>query len=353
MAAALRLAAKGLGRVWPNPSVGCVLVKDGQIIGSGWTGDGGRPHAEKEALQMASGAVMGATAYVTLEPCAHEGETPSCARLLAEAGVERVIYAVEDPDPRTSGKGAENLKKAGVQVEERLMAKEASALNRGFYLSQTQNRPLVTMKVATSADGKIAAAEGVRTQITGPETQKFSHHLRAIHDAILVGIGTVLVDDPDLTCRIPGSEDASPVRIVLDTNLRIPLDSRLVNSAKEVPVWVVTEQQTIPPKLSEKGVEIISVKDIKDMKEVFEKIAQKGITRLLTEGGAGINESLLKSHLVDAVLWMKAPGVTLGQEGVSAVRGNYIKSTEDLTNFIKVSEKKLGQDVVEILERLD
>jgi len=353
MRQALRLAERGLGRVWPNPAVGCVLVKAGQIIGSGWTGDGGRPHAEFEALQMASGATLGATAYVTFEPCAHEGETPSCARLLAEAGIERVIYATPDPDPRTAGKGAEILKKAGVQVEFGVLEEEAKRLNKGFILTQTKGRPLVTMKLATSKDGKIAAGEGQQTRITGREAREFSHQLRATHDAILVGIGTVLADDPDLTCRLAGLQAASPVRIVLDTQLKIPLDSRLVRSAREVPVWVVSQRKELPPEMAQKGVVLVSVNDIKNIREVIENIAKKGITRLLVEGGGTINAAFLESSLVDELYWFTAPHMTIGPNGVPGFREMDIGRAGDVPGFEKTGEERLGQDLVEILRRLD
>ncbi|MCH8322933.1 MAG: bifunctional diaminohydroxyphosphoribosylaminopyrimidine deaminase/5-amino-6-(5-phosphoribosylamino)uracil reductase RibD, partial [Proteobacteria bacterium] len=320
MAAALRLAGGGLGRVWPNPAVGCLIIKDDKTVGRGWTQPGGRPHAEFEALQMAGAKAKGATAYVTLEPCAHQGETPSCARLLAGAGVKRVVYSVSDPDPRTAGKGAEILKKAGVQVDYGLLEEEAKALNKGYFLKQTEGRPLVTMKLATSRDGKIAKAEGVETRITGRQAREYSHRLRASHDAILVGIGTVLADDPDLTCRLPGRDVTSPVRIVLDTKLRIPVTSRLVQSANKVPVWVVTEETEIPPELAGKGVEIVSLGNIKNIKQVLELIAQKGITRLLVEGGSGVNASFLKSGLVDDIYWFTAPHLTIGAGGVPAFR---------------------------------
>ncbi|MCH7807175.1 MAG: bifunctional diaminohydroxyphosphoribosylaminopyrimidine deaminase/5-amino-6-(5-phosphoribosylamino)uracil reductase RibD [Proteobacteria bacterium] len=353
MAAALRLAGDGLGRVWPNPAVGCLIIKDDKTVGRGWTQPGGRPHAEFEALQMAGAKAKGATAYVTLEPCAHQGETRSCARLLARAEVKRVIYSVSDPDPRTAGKGAEIMKKAGVQVDYGLLEEEAKALNKGYFLKQTEGRPLVAMKLATSKDGKIAKAEGVETCITGRQAREYSHRLRASHDAILVGIGTVLADDPDLTCRLPDKDVTSPVRIVLDTKLKIPLDSRLVQSAHEVPVWVVTEQTEIPPELIEKGVEIVSVNNIKNIKQVLELIAQKGITRLLVEGGSGVNASFLKSGLVDDVYWFTAPYLTIGHGGVPAIRGSDIKTPDDLTGFKKNREDKLGKDIVEILKRLD
>lgn len=353
MNAALELARRGLGRVWPNPAVGCVLAKSGQIIGSGWTGNGGRPHAEFEALKMASGAALGATAYVTLEPCAHEGETPSCARLLAEAGVRKVIIALPDPDPRTSGRGIRMLENAGVPVTQGLFEEEARTLNRGFFLKTEAGRPFVAMKVAASADGKIAAEENVETLITGEEAHTFSHQLRASFDAILVGIGTVLADDPDLTCRLPGLEDASPVRIVLDTDLRIPEDSRLVTSAREVPLWVITQGHGFPLKFSRKGVKILPVSDIRNIKEVIELFAKKGITRLLVEGGAAVNTSFYESGLVDQVNWIQAPHMNIGASGVPAFRGLDIQSASDLEGFRMTERHDLGHDIVEILDKLD
>jgi len=353
MNAALGLARRGLGRVWPNPAVGCVLVKDGHIIGSGWTGQGGRPHAEIEALKMAANAALGATAYVTLEPCAHEGETPSCARILAEAGVARVIYATPDPDPRTNGKGAKMLAAAGVLAGAGLCEAEARTLNRGFFLKTEAGRPLVALKLAASADGKIAAEENVETYITGTEARAYSHQLRATFDAILVGIGTVLADDPDLTCRLPGLEDASPVRIVMDSTLRIPEKCRLVQSANEVPLWVVTENNKTPAYLNRNGVKTLPVNNIRNIKEAIETIAKNGITRLLVEGGAAINTSFLESGLIDQIYWFEAPKLKIGASGVPAFRGLEISSSADLSGFRVTGRHQLGQDIVEILEKLD
>ncbi len=216
MRAALALARRGLGRVWPNPAVGCVLVRDDHVIGRGWTRAGGRPHAEAEALMRAGEAASGATAYITLEPCAHTGKTPPCAEALIGAGVKRAVIAVEDPDPRVSGKGIEMLKEAGMEVAIGIGEKEAKRLNAGFFSRITRGRPLITLKTATTLDGRIATGTGDSRWITGPGARRRGHMMRAMNDAVLTGIGTVLADDPSLTCRLPGLEDRSPVRIVVD-----------------------------------------------------------------------------------------------------------------------------------------
>lgn len=353
MTNALAISVRELGNVWPNPSVGCVLAKDGEIIGLGWTQAGGRPHAEAEALQMAGEKAKGSTAYVTLEPCAHEGETPSCARLLAEAGVKRVVYAVSDPDPRTSGKGAEFLEKQGVAVETGLGEREAFRINQGFFTRIKENRPMVTLKMATSNDGMIAEGEGLRTAITGEQTNLFTHKLRAKYDAILVGIGTVLADDPSLTCRISGMEHQSPVRIVLDRTLKIPPKSALIKGAKKVPLWIVSEKTDLPRNLAKRGVELCTVKDIRDIKEVIENIVKKGITRLLVEGGATINTSFHQSGLVDYIYVLQNPALELGPDGVPAFRDSNILRGGKLQGFKSYKRDQIDEDVIDFYERTD
>ncbi len=224
---ALTLSERALGSVSPNPAVGCVIVRDGIVVGRGWTQRGGRPHAEVVALRQAGHAAKGATAYVTLEPCAHIGQTPPCANALIEAGVARVVATVEDPDPRVSGRGFAMLRAAEIAVETDVLRDEAAALNAGFFLRITKKRPLVSLKLAVSADGKIARAPGGDQWITGEEARAFGHLMRARNDAILAGIETVLADDPELTCRVPGLEDRSPLRVVLDSKLRLPMASKL------------------------------------------------------------------------------------------------------------------------------
>src|SRR6266853_3702784 len=261
MRAALGLARRGLGRVWPNPAVGCVIVKDGRAVGRGWTQPGGRPHAETEALARAAAAAHGATAYVTLEPCCHWGRTPPCADALIAAGLGRVVVALEDPDPRVAGGGVARLRAAGIAVEAGLGAAEAAEINAGFFQRVRLGRPLVTLKLATSLDGRIATASGESRWITGAPARERAHLLRATHDAILVGTDTVLTDDPQLTCRLPGLASRSPVRIVLDRQLRIPPTARIIAEARQVPTWLMTLSSANPGRqksLRAAGVEVIA-----------------------------------------------------------------------------------------------
>src|SRR6266446_3099076 len=240
MRAAIALARRGLGDVWPNPAVGCVIVRKGRVVGRGWTQPGGRPHGETVALARAGVAATGATAYVTLEPCCHWGKTPPCADALIAAGLRRVVVALEDPDPRVAGAGIERLRAAGIEVEVGLCAAEAAEINAGFLQRVRLGRPLVTLKLATSLDGRIATAGGESRWITGPLARERAHLLRATHDAILVGTDTVLADDPRLTCRVPGLSRRSPVRVVIDRHLRISPGARLIAEARQVPTSVVT-----------------------------------------------------------------------------------------------------------------
>lgn len=353
MKTALELAARGLGRVWPNPAVGCVLVNANHVAGRGWTQPGGQPHAEVEALRRAGDAAKGATAYVTLEPCFHEGQTPACARLLYEAGVERVVFSVKDPDPRTNGKSAKMLKKMGIQVESGLLAAKARALNEGFFKVIQTGRPMVTLKLAASLDGKIAAEPGKQTWLTGMEAQKYSHLLRATHDAILVGIGTVIADDPQLTCRIEGLSEFSPIRIVLDTNLRIPAKCRLLQREDETPVWIITEEEKIPDRLKRLNFETKEVLNINNLKRILEVIAGRGITRLLIEGGSRINAAFLESGLVDHILWFQTYDKVLGPDGVPAFNDHQASFYEGVTGFYHTRSRRAGEDSLEFLERLD
>src|SRR5262249_44281789 len=239
MALALSLGRRGLGRTWPNPAVGAVIVKDGQIVGRGWTQVGGRPHAEVEALRRAGVAARGATLYVTLEPCSHHGKSPPCADAVIAAGIARVVSALEDPNPEVAGAGHARLRAAGIAVDVGLGAEAARRDHAGHIRRMRDGRPHIVLKLAVSADGKLGTAGRKPVAITGAQARDRVHLLRAQSEAIMTGIGTALADDPILTCRLPGMANRSPVRIVLDGMLRLPARARLVASAREVPLWIV------------------------------------------------------------------------------------------------------------------
>src|SRR5437868_4280336 len=287
MALALGLGRRGQGRSWPNPAVGAVIVRDSVIVGRGWTQPGGRPHAEVEALRRGGDAARGATLYVTLEPCSHHGKSPPCADAVIAAGIARVVSAIEDPNPEVAGQGHARLRGAGIAVDVGLLAQDAARDHAGHFRRIRDRRPHVILKLAVSSDDRIAAAGYRPVAITGDATRARVHLLRAQCDAILVGIGTVLSDDPLLTCRLPGMEARSPVRVVLDRNLRIPGTSRLVQSARETPLWIVASSTAEAPaamKLGAAGAQVIRVAtagtaDL-DLHAVLRTLAERGITRL-------------------------------------------------------------------------
>lgn len=357
MRGALALAARGLGDVWPNPAVGCILIQDGRVVGRGWTQPGGRPHAETEALRRAGAAARGATAYVTLEPCAHYGKTPPCAAALIEAGVARVVSACEDPDGRVAGRGHAMLRAAGLDVQVGLLAEEAYRVNLGFFLSRLHDRPMTTLKAATSLDGRIAAHTGHSKWITGADARAAGHKLRAEHDAIMVGVGTALADDPDLTCRLPGLADKSPVRVVVDSRLRLPLTARLVTTARQVPTWVVAasggHDRARADLLRGAGVDVLEVHadaaGMPDVAETLKALAGRGITRVLAEGGAHLAASLLRADVVDRLEWFRAAGI-IGGDGVPALVGFGLDNVGDMPRFDRRAILRLGDDVWERYE---
>lgn len=355
MSHALRLARRGLGTVAPNPAVGCVIVsQDGRVVGRGHTQNGGRPHAEAVALAQAGALARGATAYVTLEPCAHHGKTPPCAEALIAAGVSRVVCALEDPDPRVKGRGFGLLRDAGVYIITGVMEKEAALLNRGFFLKVEEGRPLVTLKVAQSADGRTAVAPGENKWITGEASRRFAHLLRAQHDAILVGIDTVLDDDPELTCRIDGLEARSPLRVVLDSTLRMPVTAKLALTAKTIPTLVFTTAAEGGDVHKDAGVDIVRV--VPDAQgrpaiaAVLRELALRGVTRLLVEGGAKVHAAFLSHGTADRLEIFRAP-VALGSKGHGVVDAlpSAVESPDagKAPNFVHLCSRKLGVDVLE------
>lgn len=352
MRAALALAKRGLGRVWPNPAVGCVLVRDGCVVGRGWTQPGGRPHAETEALKRAGERARGAIAYVTLEPCDHVGVTGPCSNALLEAGIRRVVVGMEDPDPRVSGRGIARLREAGIDVAIAVCRDEAAEINLGFFLRITQQRPMITLKLATSLDGRIATASGDSKWITGEQARAEAHCLRASHDAVLVGSGTALADDPALTCRLPGMEARSPVRVIADSRLRLPLSAEVVRTADKVPTWLVTGPEGDAVRrqdLLAAGVQVIEVSSDPggrpDTRAMAAALAERGLTRVLLEGGGELATAFLRAGLIDRVAWFHAPRV-VGAEGIPAVGGLRISAIADAPAFLFSKVSAAGGDVL-------
>jgi diaminohydroxyphosphoribosylaminopyrimidine deaminase/5-amino-6-(5-phosphoribosylamino)uracil reductase len=347
---ALAMGRRGLGRTAPNPSVGCVIVKHGRILGRGTTAPGGRPHAEVIALETAGKAAKGATAYVSLEPCAHYGKTPPCTDALKAAGITRVVMATEDNYTLVSGRGREALKKAKIEVTQGVLEKEAQAINSGFISVTQRQRPMVTLKLAVTLDGKIATAKGESRWITGELARAYGHWLRASHDAVLVGSNTAIKDDPILTCRLPGLLDRTPLRIVADTHLDISEHSQLVASAQEVPLWVLTASAP-SPKLRKKGVEMTQVVQGKDgrldLHAMLREIADRGITRLLVEGGAAMAASLLKAEMIDRLVVVSAPKA-VGGDGLPAIAALGISTLSSAARFRLESIRKLGPDLAQV-----
>jgi diaminohydroxyphosphoribosylaminopyrimidine deaminase/5-amino-6-(5-phosphoribosylamino)uracil reductase len=358
MALALTLGRRGQGRTWPNPAVGAVVVKDGVIVGRGWTQPGGRPHAEPEALNRAGEAARGATLYVTLEPCSHVGKSPPCADAIIAAGITRVVSAIEDPNPEVAGQGHAKLRAAGITVDTGLGAAEAAHDHAGHFRRIRDKRPHVILKLAVSSDDKIGAAGRKPVAITGEAAKARVHLLRAQCDAILVGIGTVLADDPLLTCRLPGMEALSPVRVVLDRALRIPGTSRLVQSARETPLWVMTSNLSEAPaamKLGAAGAQVIRVAATStppglDLSAVLHALAGKGITRLLVEGGARVASSFVAAGLVDEVWLLHAPD-PVGADGVPALEALPLTTITQSPAFKLRASETLQRDTLTIYER--
>ena len=359
MAGALALARRGLGQTWPNPAVGAVVVRDGSVVGRGWTQPGGRPHAETEALARAGALARGATLYVTLEPCAHHGKTPPCAEAVVAAGIARVVAAIEDPFPEVNGRGLAVLRQAGIQVETGLGADEARAINQGFLTRVAERRPMVTLKLATSLDGRIATRTGESRWITGEAARRQAHLLRATHDAVMVGIGTALADDPQLTCRLPGLEARRGVRVAMDSDARLPLDGKLVRSARKTPLWVVVRQGADDDRvaaLQAAGAEVLRVlagpDNRPDPAASLEALGRQGLTRVLVEGGGVLAAALLRAGLVDRLVWFRAP-LIIGGDGIPAIAGIDAATLAETRKLRLLSAVAAGGDIVETYRRAE
>ncbi len=347
---AISMARRVWGQTSPNPAVGCVLVKEGRVIAAGHTAAGGRPHAETQALALAGEHAKDCTAYVTLEPCAHHGHTPPCAEALVMAGVRRVVMACRDEDVRVCGMGVRLLQAAGVEVVQAVAEAEALPLYSGFFSRIHHGLPEINLKIATSLDGKICFANGASQWITGETARAYGHLLRAEHEAIITGIGTVLADNPFLTCRLPGMEDWSPLRVVMDSRLRTPLTSALVESAREVPLLIYTleawEEKHIPYRQA--GAEIVVLPDM-TLEYAARDLAARGVSRALVEAGQGLASHTLLSGLVASVYWFRAP-VVIGESGFAAFTGDALEALNKGKKLCLRQKQALGNDVMDIYD---
>lgn len=359
MDAALALGRRGLGQTWPNPAVGALVVRetiDGPVIlGRGWTQPGGRPHAETEALRRAGAAARGATLYVTLEPCSHQGRTPPCVDAIVAAGIARVVSPLEDPNPLVAGQGHARLRAAGIRVDVGPGADEARRDHAGHIRRIRDGRPHLLLKLAVSSDGKAGFAGRKPAPITGEDARRQVHLLRATHDAVLAGIGTVLADDPLLTCRLPGMEPRSPVRVVLDTTLRLPLASKLVATARQAPLWVITGPDAGGDKereLRERGAVVLRVAAASgglDLHAALGALAERGITRVMAEAGPILAAALLRADLVDAAALFRS-SMTIGVDGIDAIEGAPLTALTASSRLASRGVEPVEGDTVERFE---
>jgi diaminohydroxyphosphoribosylaminopyrimidine deaminase/5-amino-6-(5-phosphoribosylamino)uracil reductase len=359
MQAALALARRGLGETAPNPSVGCVIVKDGHVLGRGRTGTGGRPHAEVDALAMAGAAARGATAYVTLEPCNHTGKTPPCTEALVQAGIARVVIGALDPNPKVNGAGIARLRAAGIAVSTGVLEEQARSVISGFAMVMVQGRPLFRLKLASTLDGKIATATGASQWLTGESARRAAHAMRGRHDAVMVGVGTVLADDPELTCRIAGFRAAPLVRLVVDSHLRTPLMSKLLRGiGPAAPVWFLHRDGADPVRkraLEGAGARLFELPASSagvDLAAAARALAQAGLTRVLAEGGGTLAAGLLRAGLVDRLAWFHAPGV-IGGDGWPAAAGFGVTTLASMPKFEPRSHERWGDDSLSTFRRIE
>jgi diaminohydroxyphosphoribosylaminopyrimidine deaminase/5-amino-6-(5-phosphoribosylamino)uracil reductase len=356
MALALALGARGQGSCWPNPAVGCVIVRDGRIVGRGWTQPGGRPHAETEALRQAGAAAEGATAYVSLEPCAHHGKTPPCCDALVAARVGRVVIALRDPDPRVNGNGVARIRAAGIPVTEGLLAERAEAVHAGFLKRQRTGRPALTLKLAASFDGRIATASGESRWITGVAARRHVHLMRARHDAVFVGGGTARADDPMLTVRDMGVA-RQPVRVVASRRLDLPESGRLAGSAADAPLWLLHGADAPADRIArwqDRGARCMVVAAGADRQldpqAALHALGSAGINTVFCEGGGALAASFLGAGLVDTLIGYSA-GVVLGAEGWPAFGAMGLSALAQAPRFALVETRALGGDVLHRWQR--
>ncbi|WP_428648279.1 bifunctional diaminohydroxyphosphoribosylaminopyrimidine deaminase/5-amino-6-(5-phosphoribosylamino)uracil reductase RibD [Roseibium sp.] len=352
MAAAERLARRGFGRVWPNPSVAALIVREDEgdiLVGRGVTSRPGMAHAEVNALTQAGDRARGATCYVTLEPCSHYGRTPPCALALVEAGIKRVVVGMPDPNPRVAGRGVAMLREAGLEVIVGVREAAMQTLYRGFSLRQLRQRPQVFLKLARSKDGFIGRAGDGQVRISGPLSMRKVHGFRAEFDAILVGSGTALEDDPQLTCRLPGLAERSPVRVIIDRRARLPLGSKLVRTCADVPVWLICGNDADPGKIEDlaaAGVNVIRVPATVTGIEpavILSALATRGITRLMVEGGARLATSFLKADLVDDICVVTGD-IEIGSGGIPALHDLDLADVLKDPKFERVDAGTFGSD---------
>jgi len=348
MRAALLQARYALGRTAPNPPVGCVLVKDGVLIGNGHTQDGGRPHAETEAIADAGSAARGATAFVTLEPCAHHGETPPCAEALVDAGVARVVIACGDPDKRVAGQGVSILTKAGIAVTEGVLKDQAASILSGYFTLRNHHRPRVTVKIASSLDGRIALHDGRSQWITGERTRHFVHLLRSQHDAVMTAMGTVRADNPSLTCRLPGYQGRQPLRVVAASDYDLDPQSHLATSHDQgdVVIYVASDDRQSPH-----PVDVVKVsadhEGRPDLHAILADLGARGIQSVMVEAGGRFVASLLKAGLVDELVWTRSSGL-IGGDGLASLASLGLENLSDGRMFKRVKTQFIGDDVIEI-----
>jgi diaminohydroxyphosphoribosylaminopyrimidine deaminase/5-amino-6-(5-phosphoribosylamino)uracil reductase len=353
MSIALKLAEKNLGNVAPNPAVGCVIVKDSVVVGTGHTGIGGRPHAEIVALENAKGSTHGAIMYVTLEPCCHHGVTGPCVSEIIKAGIKRVVIATTDPDERVSGNGIKILKETGIEVIYGIMQEEAEKLNIGFFLTKSLHRPFITCKIATTLDGKIATFTGESKWITSEDTRSWVHKLRTKYDAIMIGSNTLINDNPLLTCRLPGLEDRSPIRLIIDSQGKLKKEHNIAKTADKVATWVITNKE-VREKIKNINYVVVSSNNENKvcLKSTMSKLVSDiGITRLLVEGGGILITELLKHNLIDRLIICRS-GKILGNDAISFVANLGIQSISECYKFKKAEVIDLSDDVIEMWDRL-